>query len=82
MTFSSADNTFTAAGIPITPYADAAVAPYPRNYFPMMRLVAKNASGTILATTDIVLPTSDEMSCSLCHGSTTGMLAAKPAGGG
>jgi hypothetical protein len=81
MAFSSADNTFTAAGIPITPYADAVIPPYPQNYFPMMRLVAKNSAGTVLATTDIVLPTSDEMSCKLCHGSTTGTLAARPAAG-
>ena len=37
-------------------------------------------SGTTLATTDIVLPVSDEMDCKLCHLSGSGP-AAKPAAG-
>jgi Viral BACON domain len=81
MNFSTADNTWLAEGIPMTPFADAAAAPYPKNYFPMMRLVAKNSSGTVIASTDIVLPTSDEMSCSVCHASTSSSSAAQPAGG-
>src|SRR5271157_3532093 len=76
-----ADNTWVAVGIPMTNYADATSAPYPKNYFPMMRLVAKNTGGTVLATTDIVLPISDEMSCNLCHTSNTGSAAAMPAAG-
>lgn len=76
-----ADNTWVAVGIPMTNYADATSAPYPKNYFPMMRLVAKNTGGTVLATTDIVLPISDEMSCNLCHASNTGSAAAMPAAG-
>ena len=74
MTFSSADNTWVATGIPMLPFSDAGVT----NYFPMMRLTAKNSSGTVLATTDIVLPTSDEMSCIFCHASNTGSVAARP----
>ncbi|MFB3825577.1 MAG: hypothetical protein ACE15B_02365 [Bryobacteraceae bacterium] len=81
MNFSAADNTWIAEGVPITPYADAGAAPYPRNYFPMMRLVARNSSGIVLATSDIVLPTSDEMTCSVCHSSASGYGAAMPAGG-
>jgi hypothetical protein len=81
MKFSATDNTWLAEGIPLTNYADAAAAPYPTNYFPMMRLVAKNPGGTVLATTDIVLPISDEMTCSVCHGSSTGTSAARPSGG-
>jgi hypothetical protein len=81
MTFSTTDNTWTAVGIPLTPYADSATAPYPVNYFPMMRLTAKNSSGTVLATTDIVLPTSDEMSCATCHASTSTSSAAQPSAG-
>ncbi len=64
---------FTAEGIPITPYDDAGR----KNYYPMMRLVARDASGTILATTDIVLPVSDEMDCRKCHGSNSS-AAARP----
>ena len=81
MTFSTTDQTWEAVGIPITPFADAATAPYPTNYFPMMRLTAKNSTGTVLATTDIVLPTSDEMSCGTCHASTSTSAAARPAAG-
>ncbi len=81
MTFSSADNTWEAVGIPITPYADSNTTPRPVNYFPMMRLTAKNSSGNVLATTDIVLPTSDEMACATCHASTSSSAAAKPAAG-
>jgi len=77
MTFSTADNTWTAVGIPLMPYADDGTT----NYFPMMRLTAKNSSGAVLATTDIVLPTSDEMSCLVCHASGTGSAAAMPAAG-
>jgi hypothetical protein len=81
MNFTAGDNTWIAEGIPIVPFADAAAPPYPRNTFPMMRLVAKNSSGTVLATTDIVLPTSDEMTCSVCHSSTSGYAAAMPVNG-
>ncbi|MGJ5816770.1 BACON domain-containing protein [Paludibaculum fermentans] len=81
MAFSTADNTWVAEGIPIMPYADAPAAPYPVNYFPMMRLTAKDATGIVLATTDIVLPTSDEMDCASCHASNTGTAAARPAAG-
>lgn len=79
--FSTADNTWLAEGIPMMPYADAPSAPYPVNYFPMMRLVVKNSSGTTVATTDIVLPVSDEMTCSVCHASNSVSAAAMPAAG-
>ena len=78
MTFTATDNTWTATGIPMMPYADAPQAPYPANYFPMMRLIARNSLGTAVASTDIVLPVSDEMNCALCHTSGTGSAAAKP----
>lgn len=81
MTFSTSDNTWTATGIPITPYADAANSSYPTNYFPMMRLSAKDSSGNTIARTDIVLPVSDEMTCSVCHSSTSTSAAAEPASG-
>ncbi len=77
MNFSTMDNTFLAEGIPMMPYTDSGTV----NYFPMMRLTAKNSSGNVLATTDIVLPTSDEMTCSICHSSTSGYAAAMPAAG-
>jgi hypothetical protein len=81
MTFSTADNTWMAEGIPVMPYADAPQAPYPVNYFPMMRLTAKDSTGAMLATTDIVLPVSDEMTCSVCHASGSLSAAAQPSAG-
>ena len=67
---------FAAYGIPITPYDDAGKP----NQYPMMRLMATNGSGQVLAMTDIVLPVSDEMDCKLCHASGSGP-AAEPSGG-
>ncbi len=65
MTYDSSLQWFEAAGIPITPYDDAGE----KNYYPLMRLTAKNAAGQVLATTDVVLPVSDEMNCNACHAS-------------
>ena len=50
------------------------------NPYPMAKLVAKNSSGTVLATANIVLAVSDEMSCSTCHKSGTDPVA-QPASG-
>ncbi len=67
---------FTAEGIPLTNYDDAGHT----NYYPMMRLVARDGSGSVVATTEIVLPISDEMTCTACHASGSGP-AAEPTGG-
>lgn len=64
---------FTAEGIPITPFDDAGA----KNYYPMMRFTARDANGYVLATTDVVLPVSDEMDCRACHAS-GGSPAARP----
>lgn len=77
MTFSTADNSWLAEAIPLTNYADNGTT----NYFPMMRITAKNSSGSVLASTDIVLPISDEVSCGTCHASTSGNTAAMPSRG-
>ncbi len=76
MSFDPANGWFIAEGIPLTPYDDAKA----KNPYPLMRLVAKDASGNTLASTDIVLPISDEMACSACHAS-GGSAAARPAVG-
>ncbi len=76
MSFVAGENLFRADGIPLTPYDDLGRA---RNY-PMMRLTARSAGGTVLATTDIVLPVSDEMDCSACHASGAGPDAQPTAG--
>ena len=44
-----------------------------------MHLVARDSSGAVLATTDIVLPVSDEMDCRSCHASGSGPAAQPPA---
>jgi len=76
MHFDSGFVWFTGEGIPITPYDDTGN----KNYYPTMQLVARDSSGTVLATTRIVLPVSDEMTCNSCHGSGSGS-AAMPSGG-
>ena len=76
MKFSAADNTWVATGIPEMPYADNGTT----NYFPMMRVTARNSSGAVVATTDVVLPTSDEMTCRTCHASNSNPNAMPKAG--
>ena len=76
MTFDPAQNWFTAPGVPITPYDDQGR----KNYYPLMRLVARDSASNVLATTDIVLPVSDEMHCASCHASGS-QTAARPPGG-
>jgi hypothetical protein len=65
MSFDSVAGWFIAEGIPITPYDDNGH----KNPYPLMHLVARDGNGTLLASTDIVLPVSDEMDCSSCHAS-------------
>jgi ferredoxin len=69
-------NWWRAEGIPLTPYDDAGN----KNPYPIMRLIARNASNQPVATNDIVLPISDEMDCRACHASGS-VNAAKPAAG-
>ena len=76
MAWDATQHWFVAEGVPITPYDDQGR----KNYYPLMRLEARNAAGTLLASTDIVLPVSDEMDCSACHSATSGP-AAKPSRG-
>ena len=71
MTFDPAQSWFIAEGIPITPYDDA----HKRNTYPLMRVVARASTGAVLATTDVVLPVSDEMSCASCHASGSSITA-------
>lgn len=77
MKFNSTNNWFEAEGIPIMPYDDGGS----KNFYPMVKVVAKDASGNILATARTVLPVSDEMSCKSCHASSVSNNDAKPAAG-
>jgi hypothetical protein len=76
MGYATAMHWFEAAGVPITPVDDDGQF----NPYPLMRLTAKTTGGTVLATTDVVLPVSSEMDCRKCHSSGSGD-AAKPANG-
>ena len=76
MIFDSTYNWFIAEGIPITPYDNAGA----KQYYPMMKVTARDASGAALASTNIVLPVSDEMTCTACHASGSGAAAQPRAG--
>lgn len=76
MSFSAEHEAWIAEGIPLTPTDDAG---HGRTY-PLMRIVARNAQGDLLAATTPVLPVSDEMDCSACHASGSDD-AAEPAAG-
>jgi len=69
-------NWWRAEGIPISPYDDN----HRKNPYPVMRVIARNSSGSAIASNDIVLPVSDEMDCRACHASGR-QAAAKPAAG-
>lgn len=76
MTFDPANDEFTARGIPLTPYDDQGN----KNFYPLMKLVARDSSGTVLASTQIVVPVSDEIDCRVCHGSGAQEEARPPEG--
>jgi hypothetical protein len=74
-TWKTADSLFEAEGIPIFPVDDASNI----NRYPLMRLTATDkASGQALTTLDVVLPVSEETTCSDCHA--TGGTATRAAG--
>jgi len=76
MTFNSTDQWWEATGIPLTPYNDNGS----KNYYPLVRVEAKDSSGKVVASVDTVLPVSDEMDCKRCHASNSDN-AAKPTKG-
>jgi hypothetical protein len=77
MSFNTTNKWFEAEGIPVTPYDDKGV----KNFYPMVKVVAKDATGKVMATARTVLPVSDEMSCKSCHASSTVSTDAKPVAG-
>ena len=63
-TWSGGDGVFKAEGVPIFPLDDAGQI----NRYPLMRLTATDKStGQPLASLDVVLPVSEETTCSDCH---------------
>jgi len=77
MAYNATHDWWEADGIPIVNYDDNGTT----NYYPMVRVVAKDNAQNVLATADVVLPVSDEMDCSKCHSSTSVSNAAKPSTG-
>ncbi len=76
LTFNATAQWWEAEGIPITPYNDDGS----KNYYPLVKVVAKDSAGKVLASVDTVLPVSDEMDCKRCH-STNSVEEAKPRAG-
>ncbi len=74
LTYDAAHNWWSAEGIPVTPRNDDGS----YNMYPLVKVVAKDAAGNVLAETTTVLPVSDEMDCKKCHSSTSGYSDAKP----
>lgn len=58
---------FVAEGIPVVPVNDNAT----WNPFQVAEITVKNNSGAIIAQIQATVPTSDEINCAKCHGSTT-----------
>jgi hypothetical protein len=77
MAYNGSNRWFEAEGIPVTPYDDSGA----KNFYPMVKVVARDASGKVLASARTVLPVSDEMSCKSCHASSTLSTDAKPLAG-
>ncbi len=75
-TFDTTYYYFGATGIPLVPIDNAGNT----NTYPMMQIVAKNSSGTTLATTVTDLPVSSEMTCIGCHVSGSQAAAMPPTG--
>ncbi len=76
MKFDAGHSWFAAEGIPILPYDDSGK----KNYYPMVKVSTRDSAGTVLATTNVVLPVSDEMDCSACHASGSTSQAAPQKG--
>jgi hypothetical protein len=76
MTWNASSGAWDAVGIPTVPYDDAGN----RNPYPMAKIVVKDVSGNLLASTTVVLAVSDELTCSTCHASGSSP-AAQPAAG-
>jgi len=57
---------FVVNGIPVTPINDAGV----WNPYQTGIITVKDGTGIVVASTNIVVPTSDEINCSKCHGAT------------
>jgi hypothetical protein len=76
MSFDATNKWWKAEGLPLTPYNDDGT----KNYYPMVKVTAKDSTGKVLASVNTVLPVSDELDCKRCHASNSAP-AGKPVGG-
>ncbi len=77
MTYNSTHEWWEAEGIPTSPIDDNGV----KNFYPRVRVTARDSQGDIIAQAITVLPVSDEMDCRACHGSSSGYNDARPSAG-
>ena len=77
LSFNTTYKWWEAEGIPLTPYNDDGS----KNYYPLVKVTAKDNTGKVLATAKVVLPVSDEMDCKRCHASNAPAAKAKPNAG-
>ena len=70
MDYNVSANLYIAEGIPTVPKTDGGSS----DEYPMVKVVAKDKNGNILAQTTAVLPVSDEMNCMKCHPSKMDVL--------
>ena len=76
MSYNSTLGYWEAVGIPTVPFDDA----NNRNPYPMVKIVVKDSTGTVLASANIVTPVSDEITCGVCHASNSNPAAQPVAG--
>ena len=74
MSYDAQEKWWKAEGLPLTPYNDDST----KNYYPLVKVTAKDTQGNILATAKVVLPVSDEMDCKRCHASNSLAPQAQP----
>jgi hypothetical protein len=63
MDYNTSQNLYIAEGIPVVPIDDDNSG----DSYPLVKVVAKNKNGDVLASTTTVLPVSTEMNCMGCH---------------
>ena len=77
MSFDTQEKWWKAEGLPLTPYNDDGS----KNYYPLVKVTAKDTAGNVLASAKVVLPISDEMDCKRCHATNSLSPKAKPNAG-
>jgi hypothetical protein len=70
MDFNISQNLFVAQGIPTVPKSDSGSV----DEYPVVKVVAKDTNGQVLATTTTTLPVSNELDCLKCHSSRVDVL--------